>query len=115
MKALESARFRPLTTTSIGAGAPRLIVSEIRSPGSKAKIKSPRRWSTCSGVRPSLNSSWRYHGADLLGQDLPQPLLQREDTDPAPLAEADAEQAVVGPAAPEIGHVDGELRRVAPA
>ena len=36
MYSLESARLRPLTTTSIGAGAPRLIVSEIRSPGSKA-------------------------------------------------------------------------------
>ena len=34
--------------------------------------------------------------------------------DPAPLAQADAEQAVIGAPAPEVGHVDGELRRVRP-
>ena len=95
-------------------GGPRLIVCEIRSPGSKAKIRSLTRRSACSGVTPRCSSSWRNHAPDLLGQDLAQPLLQREDADPAPLAEADAQQAVVGPAAPEVGHVDRELRRVRP-
>ena len=105
--------LRPLTTTSIGAGAPRLIVWEIRSPGSNAKIMSLARRSASSGTTPSFKSSWRNHAADLLGQNLAQPLLQLEDIDSAPFAQADAEQAVIGPAAPEIGHVDRELRRVA--
>ena len=112
MKALESARLRPLTTTSIGAGAPRLIVSEIRSPGSKAKTMSATRWSACSGVRPRREQLLAEPRAHLLGQDLAQPLLQLEDIDAAPFAQADAEQAVVGASAPEVGHVDGELRRV---
>ena len=71
------------------------------------------RWSACSGVEPEPQELLAIPRAHLLGQDLAQPLLKLEDIDSAPFAEADAEQAVVGPAAPEIGHVDRELRRVA--
>ena len=105
--------LRPLTTTSIGAGAPRLIVCEIRSPGSNAKTMSLTRRSASSGATPSFMSSSAKPRAHFLGQDLAQPLLQLEDVDSAPFAQADAEQAVVGTAAPEISHVDRELRRVA--
>ena len=89
--------FRPLTTTSIGAGAPRLIVSEIRSPGSKAKTMSATRRSACSGVDAQLQELLAKPRADLLGQDLAQPLLEREDIDAAPLAEADRSRLSSGP------------------
>ena len=105
--------LRPLTTTSIGAGAPRLIVCEIRSPGSNAKIMSLGTAVGQLGRDAQLQELLAKPRADLLGQNLAQPLLQLEDIDAAPFAQADAEQAVVGASAPEIGHVDRELRRVA--
>ena len=64
----------------------------------------------CDAQAQELLAEPRAH---FLGENLAEPLLQLEDIDSAPFAQADAEQAVIGSAAPEVGHVERELRRVA--
>ncbi len=52
----------------------------------------------------------RHPGDDPFGQDLAEPLAELVELDPAPLAEGDAELAVVGPAHEEQHVVDAEVR-----
>ena len=62
--------LRPLTTTSIGAGAPRLIVCEIRSPGSNAKIMSRDAAVGQLGRDAQVQELLAKPRAHFLGQDL---------------------------------------------
>ena len=93
-------------------GAPRLIVCEIRSPGSNANAKLQGTAAGRLGADAQIDKLLAKPGTYLFGQYGPQPLLELEDIDAAPLAQTHAQQAVIGTSAPEIRHVDRELRGV---
>ena len=111
MNAPESARFAPDDDDldrRRGAQAHRR--AEIRSPGSKAKTRSAARRSAWSGGHAQPEQLLAEPGVDPLRQGLPQPLLEVEDAHLGARAEPDAEHAVVGAPAPEVGGVDDESR-----
>ena len=100
----------PTTRTAIGVVEPKLMTSVTMSPGSKPKVASLGLLHRLRARPAPLFQPLGQPGDDPFGEDLAEPLAELVELDPAPLAEGDAQLAVVRPAHEQHHVVDAEVR-----